>query len=45
MVSFLVIILVIIVLYTWTLVVEIHTKTTGRSSAPRRDSDQGQPLL
>jgi hypothetical protein len=45
MVSLLVILLVIIILYTWTLVVDTHTETTGRSSAPRRDSEQGQPLL
>lgn len=45
MVSLLVIILVIIVLYTWTLIVDTHTETTGRSSAPRRDSEQERPLL
>jgi hypothetical protein len=45
MVSLLVILLVIIILYTWTLVVDTHTETTGRSSTAPRDSEQGQPLL
>ncbi|MCX7852428.1 MAG: hypothetical protein N2383_06550 [Caldilineales bacterium] len=45
MVSLFVVLLVIIALYTWTLVVETHTETSGRSPAKRHDSDRGQPLL
>lgn len=45
MVSLLIVLLVIIALYAWTLVVEPHTETPGRPSAKRHDSDQGRPLL